>query len=228
MSPREQFERELRQLSLSVEQMGLTVENQLNLALQAFDTLDVDEAQAVAAIDRDVNAQRFTIEEMCFRLIVTQQPAARDLRAIIAALNIIVDLERIGDKAKDITHTIPQILAKPNRKRPAELARMGELVRVMLHQSLEAYAAGLSELARQVPTQAGELDSLFAVVVDQIVMSIAKAKKEKKIAATFALLRAAQHMDRVGDLAINVAERVVYIETGNVEEMKVHLQDTVD
>ena len=105
---------------------------------------------------------------------------------------------------------------------------MGELVRSMLRRSLEAYATGSTELARQVPAQAGELDSLYAAVVDQIVVSIAKAKKEKKIAATFALLRAAQHMDRVGDLAVNVAERIVYIETGNVEEMKVHFQDTVD
>ncbi|HML22883.1 MAG TPA: phosphate signaling complex protein PhoU [Aggregatilinea sp.] len=228
MSPREQFERELQQLSTSVQHMGNMVENQLKLALDAFEALDLEQARLVAAIDRDVNAQRFAIEETCFKIIVTQQPAARDLRAIIAALNIIVDLERIGDKAKDLTNTIPDILAKPSRRRPPELARMGELVRSMLQQCMEAYATKSTDLAKQVPEQADQLDKLFDSTVNYIVEDILKAKKEKKITAAFAVLRAAQHLDRIGDLAVNVAERIVYIETGNVEEMKVHVQDSID
>ncbi len=228
MSPREQFERDLKDLRASVGQMGVIVEDQLKLALKAFEALDTDLARQVIAIDQEVNARRFSIEETCFRLIVTQQPAARDLRAIIAALNIIVDLERIGDKAKDIANTIAHILEKPNRSRPAELSRMGKLVRSMLHQCMEAYSENSSELAREVAQQAKELDTLFAAVVNQTIEEFAKAKKEKKVTAAFGVLRAAQHLDRVGDLATNVAERIIYIETGNVQEMKIHSHDTVD
>lgn len=228
MSPREQFEHELNNLRSSVIRMGSVVENQLDLALQAFEKLDLDLARQVVAMDQDVNALRFSIEEACFLLIVTQQPAARDLRAIIAALNVIVDLERVGDKAKDLVSTIAPILEKPNRKRPAELSRMGALVRAMLQQCLEAYAQNSSDLARQVPTQAGELDALFTAVLDQTIEEIAKAKKEKKVTAAFGVLRAAQHLDRIGDLAVNVAERIVYIETGNVQEMKAHVPDAID
>ena len=228
MSPREQFERDLKNLRTSVGQMGLIVEDQLKLSLQAFEALDTKLARQVIAIDQDVNARRFSIEETCFRLIVTQQPAARDLRAIIAALNIIVDLERIGDKAKDIANTIAHILEKPNRSRPAELSRMGSLVRLMLHHCLEAYAENSTELAKQVAEQAKELDTLFAAVANQTIEEFAKAKKEKKVTAAFGVLRAAQHLDRVGDLATNVAERIIYIETGNVQEMKIHSHDTVD
>jgi len=228
MSPREQFEHELNNLRSSVIRMGSAVENQLDLALQAFDRLDLDLARQVAAMDQEVNALRFSIEEACFLLIVTQQPAARDLRAIIAALNIIVDLERVGDKAKDFTGTIPSILEKPNRPRPAEFSRMGALVRAMLQQCLEAYAQKSTELARQVPAQAEELDALSAAVLNQAIDDLARAKKEKKVTATFGVLRAAQHLERIGDLAVNVAERIIYIQTGNVQEMKSHVPDALD
>lgn len=228
MAPREQFDRELKDLRDSVIRMGLLVDDHLKMALKAFDTLDTELAKQVIVFDQKVNTSRFSIEEACFKLIVTQQPAARDLRAIIAAMNIIVDLERIGDKAKDIAHTIGPILEKPNLLRPPELSRMGGLVRSMVQQCMQAYGDNSVELARLVADQAKELDTLSAEVLDQTIEHIVKAKKERKVTASFGVLRAAQHLDRVGDLAINVAERVIYIGTGSVQEMKVHLKDDPD
>lgn len=227
MSPREQFDRELKALRDDVIKMGLQVSNQLDLALQALDSLDITLAKQVMELDLQVNAARFSIEDACFKLIVTQQPAARDLRAIFAAINIIVDLERAGDKAKDIANTVPQVTKVPKHLRP-ELTQMGELVRKMLSECIEAYGDNNVELAKQVSSQAEELDGLFARVIEQTLDDFAKETKEKKVTATFGVLRAAQHLERVGDLATNVAERIVYIATGSLREMKTHQHDSVD
>lgn len=227
MSPREQFDRELKNLRDDVIKMGLQVSSQLDLALQALDSLDITLAKQVMELDLQVNAARFSIENACFKLIVTQQPAARDLRIIFAAINIIVDLERAGDKAKDIADTVPQVTKVPKHLRP-ELTRMGELVRKMLRECIEAYGDNNVELAKQVSSQSEELDRLFAKVIEQALDEFAKATKEKKVTATFGVLRAAQHLERVGDLATNVAERIVYIATGSVQEMKTHQHDSVD
>lgn len=228
MAPREQFNRELKDLRDAVIRMGLQIDEQLKLVFQALETLDSELGKQVIALDKEVNSCRFSIEEECFKLIVTQQPAARDLRSIIAAMNIIVDLERVGDKAKDIANALPNILEKPGRPRPPEFARMGNLVRAMLSQCMQAYAKDSVELARQVAVQAKELETLSQAVFSQTVDDIVKTKKEKKVAATFGVLRVAQHMDRMGDLATNVAERIIYISTGNVQEMKVHVVEDND
>jgi phosphate transport system protein len=228
MSPREQFDRELKGLRANVINMGTLVDNQLELALRALETLDTDLARQVIEIDQRVNAARFAIEDDCFKLIVTQQPAARDLRLIFAAINIIVDLERAGDKAKDIADTIPHIMKSPNRPRPPELMRMANLVKSMLEQCMLAYADDDIGLARQVASQDKELVSLFAEILDRTIEDFAKAKKEKKVTAAFGVLRAAQHLERIGDLAINVTERIIYVATGNLQEIKTHLHDTVD
>jgi len=228
MSPREQFDRELQELRTKVIEMGALVNTQLELALQALNTLEPEIAQQVITIDQKVNETRFAIEEFCFTLVATQQPAARDLRAIFAAMNIIVDLERAGDKAKDIADTVQHVRKGRNRPRPPELVRMGSLVKSMLEQCMQAYADNDLGLARQVASQDEELVSLFSEILDKAIEDFAKAKKEKKVTVTFGILRAAQHLERIGDLAVNVAERIVYIATGNLQEMKVHLHDSVD
>jgi phosphate transport system protein len=228
MAPREQFDRELKELRANVINLGTLVDNQLELALRALETLDTDLAKQVIEIDQRVNAARFAIESDCFKLIVTQQPAARDLRLIFAAINIIVDLERVGDKAKDIADTIPHIMRSPNRPRPPELMRMANLVKSMLEQCMLAFADDDIGLARQVASRDKELVALFAEILNRTIEDFAKAKKEKKVTAAFGVLRAAQHLERIGDLAINVTERIIYVATGNLKEMKTHLHDTID
>lgn len=228
MAPREQFDRELKTLRDDVIRMGLLVDEQVKLALRAVETLDLDLAHQVVALDREVNASRYSIEQECFRLIVTQQPAARDLRAIIAAMNIIVDLERIGDKSKAIANTLPAIMERPHHHQMPELDRMGNLVRGMISLCMKAYAEDVTQLAEQISDQSKELTAMLSDLAAKTIENFAKAKKEKKVAATFGTLRVAQHLDRMGDLATNIAERIIYISTGNVQEMKTHQDDTDD
>jgi len=228
MSLREEFDRQLTELRDNVLAMGRLVDDELKLALQALETLDADLAKQVFAADLDVNAARFAIEEVCFKLIVTQQPAARDLRTIVAAMNIIVDLERAGDKAKDIAESIPHLLKSPNRPRPPELKQMGDLVGTMLRQCMQAYADRDVELAKFIASQDREIDLLLAGIFNQTIEHMAKVKKEKKVEATFEIMQAAQHLARVGDLATNVAERVIYMATGTVHELNVDSDGGVD
>ena len=213
---RKQFDQQLHELRDEILAMGRTVEEELQLALKALQNVDVDMAQTVRGIDSTVNSQRRALEEKCFELIVTQQPTARDLRAIIAVINMIIDLERMGDQAKGIAKLIPHLASHGKWDDMAELQRMGNLVVMMLNQSMLAYAQDNIELARFVVAQDKEADKLFDNIFTQIMEIMTRTQKQKKVEAAYDILRAARELERFGDLAVNVAERVIYIVTGTV------------
>jgi len=221
MTVRAHFERKLNELNDEILRMGRLVEAELKLALEAFTELDVAKAKEVSAADRLVNRARFDIEERCFSLIVTQQPAARDLRTITTAMNIIVDLERMGDQAKGIAKVVPRLQATPVAFYPPELAQMGELVTKMLNQVMVAFARKNVDLARILARQDDEVDALYAGVFTQMMGQMADAASTDKVEAIYELLRAARELERVGDLVTNVGERIVYLETGSLEEINV-------
>lgn len=218
---RELFQQKLNELQDDILKMGSMVEDELKLALKAFDTLDTTVAHQVIAADAAVNEMRFSIEEKCFELIVTQQPAARDLRAIVAVMNMIVDLERMGDQTKGIAKIVPHLIEHPKRPQPPELKQMGEMVGKMLNESMTAYSQKDIELAQAVANRDDEVDALYAQVFNHIMASMVEAKKQKKVEASYEVLRAGRELERFGDLATNVAERVVYIVTGKLHEVNV-------
>ncbi len=218
MPTKRYFDQELDRLRNHVLQMGQLVETELHGALQALETLDKDLAKQVIESDQLVNDTRFEIEDDCFKLIATQLPAASDLRMIVAVMNIIVDLEQIGDKAKDICETLLQVKRFQKMEKPSELKVMGDLVSSMLHLSLQAYADGDIALAKQVASREVEVDQMLETVVNEVIERMAKEKKEKKVTASVGILGVAQHLERVGDLITNIVERVIYITTGSVEE----------
>jgi phosphate transport system protein len=218
---RTQLESKLNELRDDILKMGHMVEEELKLALEALDTLDTALARQVIDADLAVNAERFAIEEKCFELIATQQPAARDLRAIVAVMNIIVDLERMGDQAKGIAKIIPRLAEHPKRPQPHELQQMGESVGLMLNQTMAAYAQNDVNLARLAADQDAEVDKLYTRAFTKIMESMTEAKKQAKVKADYEVLRVAQELERFGDLATNIAERVIYIATGRVQEVNV-------
>lgn len=220
-SVRAHFDRKLNDLRDGILLMGSRVEEEMKLALEALTTLNSDKANEVFAADRNVNRMRFEIEEQCFSLIVTQQPAARDLRTIMTAMNIIVDLERMGDQAKGIAKVIPHLIRQPQVERPAELRQMGEMVGRMLNQVLLAYARTNVDLARMIAHQDDEVDMLYAQVFSKIMVQMAHTNNPEQIEASYELLRVARELERFGDLATNIAERVVYLVTGTLEEINV-------
>jgi phosphate transport system protein len=222
---RERFNRKLNELRDDILKMGSMVEDELYLALKALEKLDIDLANQVFEADAEVNEMRFSIEAKCFELIVTQQPAARDLRAIVAVMNMIVDLERMGDQTKGIAKIIPHLVQYPKHPQPPELKQMGPMVGKMLNQSMIAYAQKDIELAQLVADQDDQVDGLYARVFTQIMEAMTDTKKQKKVEASYEVLRSARELERFGDLATNVAERVIYIVTGNLHEVNIDQEE---
>jgi len=221
MSIRRYFDQQLSDLRDRILLMGSRVQDELNLALAALAALDMEKAQAVFAADRVVNETRFEIEEICFTLIVTQQPAARDLRTIIAAMNVIVDLERMGDQAKGIAKVVPHLVQNPTQERPPELRQMGEIVGKMLADTMTAYATNDTDLAREIAGRDDQVDALYAQVFNKILGQMASAGTPEKAESVYEVLRVARELERFGDLATNVAERVIYLVTGAHLELNV-------
>ena len=221
MRIRLRFDQQLEELRGDVLKMSRMVEHELQVAMDALENLDTEQARVVFDLDNEVNLARFEIEEKCFGLIVTQQPAARDLRSIVTVMNMIIDLERMGDQTKGIAKVVLHMVQSPDIPRPAELSQMGIKVGRMLNQTMTAYAHDNIDLASAVARQDDEVDALYARIFGQIMAHMADAKTPDKIEATYEALRAARELERFGDLATNLAERVIYMVTGRFQEINV-------
>lgn len=213
---RQQFRQTLDELRDQIITMGSYVREQLRLALQALEQLNVETAKQVSALDREVNRLRFEIEERCFVLIATEAPAASDLRLIFAAANMIVDLERMGDQAKGIAKASRRLKQDPTIVRPAELQQMGAMVGQMLDDALRAYADGDVEASRQIALKDDEVDSIYANVFTQIMYMLAKTDDPEQVRLIYGLLRSARELERFGDLVSNFADRSIYLVTGEM------------
>lgn len=221
MKPREHFDRELQQLSDSIIIMASRVEEELSIVLAAYERLDPTLASVVTNLDRQVNKMRFEIEERCILLIAKQQPAARDLRLIIATLNMIVDLERMGDQAKGVSKALHRLHGRPRGTLPPEIAEMGREVLEMLRSVKTAYANRDINLAQQVARQDDEVDKLYARAFTQIMYQLAGSGSPEEAENEYEVLRIAREFERFGDLVTNVAERLIFIVTGSMEEVNV-------
>ncbi len=225
---RERFERKLSDLRDRILHIGSLVEQQMTLAQSAFEGLDMGLAHEVYILDEKVNAERFEIEDLCLQLIVTQQPMARDLRLIVAAMNMVVDLERMGDQAKGVAKVIPHVCSHRELAKPSELREMAVMVRSMISQAMDAYATGNAELAATIPPMDDDVDRLYAKVFTQIMYMMTEVKDPEQAETTYKLLRVARELERYGDLATNVAERVVFMVTGEMIETNVDRDDAAE
>lgn len=213
---REHFTQELNDLRDRIITMGSYVAEELRYALVALEELDLTKAGYATSLDKEVNQIRFEIEERCFLIIATQQPAASDLRLVFAASNMIVDLERMGDQAKGIAKLIPQLKRHPDLVRPGELDEMGKIVSDMLQDALRAYAEGDLDLSRRIAERDQEVDSLYTNVFTQIMYMLTQSSDPERVRVIYDLLRSARELERFGDLVGNFAERSVYLLTGTM------------
>jgi phosphate transport system protein len=215
---RDQFQRQMTRLRDEILTMGSIVGEEMELALRALNRLDVDLAQQVRTTDKTINAIRFRIEADCSALIATQQPAAGDMRSLITVMNMIVDLERMGDQAKGIAKVIPHLYEHSHVPLPTALQHMGKMGLAMLRDAMTAYSKEDVELAKQVIDQDREVDRLFTQVYNTVMEQMARAKEPNKIEANYHLLRVARELERFADLATNLADRSIYQVTGNLQQ----------
>lgn len=221
---RTEFNRALNDLRDDILLMASRVEHELEAALAALADVDIEKAREVYAADRIVNQNRFDIEDRCFMLIATQQPAAGDLRLVVAAMSMVVDIERMGDQAKGIAKVVTRLHQHTLIPRPPELVEMGKIVRDMLRRGMQAYAEGNIVLAQTVANSDEDVDLLYGKVFVQMMDYMAAHDSPQEVEAGYEILRSARELERFGDLVTNVAERTIYLVTGTMSELNIEHQ----
>jgi phosphate transport system protein len=215
--PREHYERHLRELQGNVLAMGSMVETALHRSMEALKNRNLTLAKQVMEDDQLIDTKRFEIEEECIDLIVTQQPMAIDLRTIIAVLNIIVDLERIGDHAEGIGKIAIMIGDEPPLKPLIDLPRMSELTIGMLKRTLQAFINHDVTVAQQICTEDDIIDGLYDQVFRELITFM--AEDPKTITRATRLIWVAHNLERSADRVTNIAERIIYVVTGSRDIM---------
>ncbi len=211
------YDREFNQVVDNILKLGNLVDAAISQALKSLQERDQALAQKVIVDDVHINQLRFDIEEACLVLIATQQPTAGDLRTVIAAMNIVVDLERMGDHAAGIAKTVIRMGDEPLLKPLIDIPRMAQLAREMLRDSLDAFVKRDAQKAREAASHDTDIDHLYRAIFDELVEIMAH-KPDSVERATY-LLWCAHNLERIGDRVTNISERVIFMTTGDMTEL---------
>jgi phosphate transport system protein len=216
--PRETFDRQIHQLQDEVLLLGSMVEQAMLSALDALHRRDIHAAKKVYAGDSIINEKRFAIENAILIIIATQQPIARDLRMLAATLEIITELERMGDYAKGIAKVVTLLGDVTINVPIRELNKMAEHSVSMLHRALGAFIAEDSATASQIPLEDDEIDNLYRSIYHILVAAM--IADPGTIDAANYLLWVAHNVERMADRVTNICERTVFIATGELLEFE--------
>ena len=219
MRVRSGLDRQLRMLQDEVLMMGGMVEKSIARALDALTRRDLEAAEQVIREDDYIDSKRFDIEEQCIDLIATQQPMARDLRILVSILHITVELERMGDYAEGIARINVLMGDQPLLKPLIDVPRMAEKATSMLRRSLDALVNRDTLTALQVCNDDDDVDALYDQIYRELLLFM--IQDPTTIQRATYLLWVAHDLERIADRATNIAERVVYMVTGKMEEINV-------
>jgi phosphate transport system protein len=212
------FDREFGRIQEELVRMGQMVVDAIGWSMKALEEADTKLAKKVIEDDEPINALRFQIEEDCLALIATKQPAARDLRAVIAASHIVVELERIGDYAAGISKTVVLMRHEPLLKTLKKIFKMGSMSQAMLTDSLQAFIKLDAVWAHEIADMDPEMDRMYKDVFDHLVKIM--AKEPEVVARATYLMWTAHNLERIADRVTNIAERTVFVTTGDLSEFK--------
>lgn len=215
---RNRFDRQLLELNNELIQMGSLIEKAIEMAIAAFVKQDVDRAKEAIKFDEEINRQEKDIENLCMKLLLQQQPVAKDLRLISAALKMITDMERIGDHAADISEMTILMADSTYEKSHIDIElvkRMAKETTDMLIKCVEAFVNKDLELAREVVRQDDVVDKLFVEFKHQLILIINENVKNGEHAADMLLV--SKYFERIADHTTNIAEWVIYSITGEHE-----------
>ncbi len=223
---RTNFEHALGQLQDEVLVMGSMVDKALRQAVDSLKRRDHRLAKYVIENDKEINRQRFIVEEQVLVVIATQQPVAHDLRTIAAILMIIGELERMGDHAKGIAHINNLLDEQPLVKPLIDLPRMADKCSSMLNSALDAFLRQDAEAARRIADCDDEIDILYDHIYQEL-LAIMLADATTVNRATY-LLWAAHNLERFGDRITNICERIIFVATGEMVEIIGHQGERTD
>ena len=208
---RSKFDEQLALLNRELIEMGALCEEVIALSSKALTELDKTLAAKVAPLDTEIDQKERTIESMCLKLLLQQQPVARDLRQISAALKMITDMERIGDQAEDIAEIISFIDGHTSEN-DTLMCEMAKAVIQMVTESVDAYVKHDIALAEKVIADDDIVDDYFDSVKKKLLGSIARNPGDGEYALD--ILMIAKYFERIGDHATNIAEWVIFSITG--------------
>ncbi len=214
---RQSFDEQLEQLEQDLLEMGAFVAEMLAKAMEALVEQDVTLAQQVINEDDVADDMDLNIEQQCMRLLALQQPMSKDLRTIGTVMKVIADVERIGDYSVDIARTAIKLAATEYFKPLVDIPRMAELVREMLGQALEALVHHDLELVAQVVAGDDAIDKMWYALLNELEEIM--EQHPEVVTQAVALLLVARYLERIADHVVNVAERVAYMETGQLETL---------
>jgi len=219
---RENFERELLRLQDEVLLLGSMAEQAVLDAVTALRQMDRKTARVIRKGDQQINEKRYQIEQETLIAIATQQPMARDLRFLAAILEIITELERIGDYAKGIAGIV-LVIDKEDVDIPKnDLKRMADLGMDMLHRALGAFLARDADTARAITPEDDKIDDLYNKIYRKLLKQMMADPSTVDDATR--LMWAAHNLERMGDRVTNICERIVFVVTGEIKELD-HTED---
>ena len=214
---REVYQKKLNEIQDDILFMGSMVEKAILRSMEALKGRNLELAKKIVDDDQKINKKRFDIEEKCIELIATQQPMASDLRIIISVLNIISELERIGDHAEGIAKIALMIGNEPPLKPLIDLPRMAEKTADMLHRSMDAFIHHDIEAAKKIAAEDDEIDNIYDQVFRELLTFM--AEDPKTITRATRLIWVGHNLERSADRVTNICERIVFLVTGKMEEI---------
>jgi len=214
---RKTFETEIKQVKDEVLVLGSMVEQAILDSVEALKKRDIKASEKILQADRDINKKRFGIENQLMILIATQQPMAHDLRLLASIMEIISELERMGDYAKGIANINIRMGDAPLLKPLIDVPRMAQKGADMLHRSLTAFVNEDIETARKIPVEDDEVDALYNQVYRELMTFV--IQDPTTIERANWLLWVAHNLERFADRVTNICERTVFIVTGELSEI---------
>ena len=203
------FQDELEALQARLLEMGGLAEERVRAAVQGIVTRDMQIIDRVMRGDEPINALHIEIDDRCFRLLALHQPMATDLRAIVAAVKINTDLERVGDLAVNIAEAASRYLGHPPVKQLIDIPQMGEIAQGMLRDALDGYVRRDTGLAQQVLNEDDRLDGLKTHVFRELLNIM--LHDATTVEPSIDLILVSRHLERIGDHATNIAEDVIFM-----------------
>jgi phosphate transport system protein len=185
--------------------------------VESLKNVDRAAAQQVVDGDRRINRQENEIEDLCIRLIATQQPVATDLRKIVAGMRIASDLERMGDLAVDVAKSTLRLEGQRLMKPLVDIPRMSAIIDEMISDALNAYVENSTDLANKLASSDDQVDRIYRKIVEELFA--ASKEQPQVISQAMTLAFVGRYLERIGDHATNIGESVIYIVTGERSDL---------